>query len=181
MEWKFAAGESVEFNTVQSDLLCLSGKCGTIDRRLTEDEADLFETGPMYRLAFDGVVMDENGRRPRTCIDAFEDELTLTDESKFIRKLNTYRALGYRMVAFDCPNSASWVCCFNTKGVNADHLPIEAFANEDWLRDLHNYASWSGPLDEVEHMDVTDDPDEVIIGYDFTAEFPVQELVSDWQ
>lgn len=174
---RFNKGDFVTFNTTQSDLLHLNGKAFEVIRTLTNEEADLCETGPMYKIAIDGYILGQ----PRLTIDAFEDELTLTDESKFINMVNTYRALGYRMVAFDCPNDASWLCCFDTKGVDADHFPIEAFANEVWLHDLHNYASWSGPLEDVEHMDVTDDEDEMISGYDYCANYPVLQLAGDWQ
>lgn len=177
MNWKYASGDFVVFNTLQSDLTYLNGKHFEVLRRLTEDEADLCETGPMYRLGIDCYVLGEE----RLEIDAFEDELTLSDVTKFRRMVNTYKALGYRMVAFDCPNDASWLCCYDTKGVDAGHFPIEAFANEDWLRDLHNYASWSGPLEDVEHMDVTDDDDEMVCGYNYTSDFPVMQLASDWR
>ena len=99
-------------------------------------------------------------------------------QDKFVTMVNTYRALGYRMVVFDVPNGASWLCAFDTKGIDADHLPIEAFANEDWLNDLHNYASWSGPIEDIEHMDVTDDLDEMLGFYDYYAEFPVMQLAT---
>lgn len=177
MSWKYASGDFVKFNTTQSDLIHLNGKVFEVLRRLTEDEADFCETGPMYRLGIDGYVLGEK----RIEIDAFEDELTLDDVTKFRRMVNTYRALGYRMVVFDVPNDASWLCCFDTNGIDADSLPIEAFANEDWLRDLRNYASWSGPVEDVTHMDVTDDDGEMVGCYDYTANFPVMQLVSDYR
>ena len=96
---------------------------------------------------------------------------------KFATMVNTYRALGYRMVVFDVPNGASFLCAFDTKGVDADHFPIEAFANEDWLNDLHSYASWSGSIEDIEHMDVTDDLDEML-NYDYYANFPVMQLAT---
>lgn len=96
---------------------------------------------------------------------------------KFATMVNTYRALGYRMVVFDVPNGASFLCAFDTKGVDADHFPIEAFANEDWLNDLHSYASWSGSIEYIEHMDVTDDLDEML-NYDYYANFPVMQLAT---
>lgn len=177
MHWNYKTDDLVIFNTVQSDLLQYDGKDVVVIRRLTEDEADLCETGPMYRVEL-GTWRCSHGPIPQ--FDAYEDELSPTPELLFERMVDTYRALGYRMVAFDCPNDASWLCCFDTKGVDADHLPIEAFANELWLSDLHNYASWSGPLEDVGHMDVTDDFDEMEIGYDFTANYPVLQLAAEW-
>lgn len=102
-------------------------------------------------------------------------------EDRFIRMVDTYRALGYRMVVFDCPNDASWLCCFDTGGRSADSLPVEAFANDDWLNDVRDYASWSGPVCDIEHMDVTDDEGEMLGGYDFEAEFPVLSLVDEYR
>lgn len=178
MNWNYRAGDLAIFNTVQSDYRQYDGMDVVVRRRLSEGEADLCETGPMYRVEL-GTWHLSDGPIPQ--FDVFEDELTPTAELMFERMVDRYRALGYRMVVFDCPNDASWLCCFDTHGVSADHLPIEAFANERWLRDLHNYASWSGPLSEVEHMDVTDDCDEMTIGYDFTACFPVLQLAEDWR
>lgn len=106
-----------------------------------------------------------------------EHEYDNKARDKFVTMVNTYRALGYRMVVFDAPNGASWLCAFDTKGIDADHF-IEAFANEDWLNDLHDYASWSGPIEDIEHMDVTDDEDEMIGGYDYYANFPVMQLAT---
>lgn len=178
MLWHYRADDLAVFNTVQSDLVQFNGKDVVILRRLTESEADFCETGPMYHVQL-GTWRLSDGPIPE--FDVFEDELSPTPELLFVRMVDRYRALGYRMVVFDCPNDASWLCCFDTGGVDADHLPIEAFANERWLRYLHNYASWSGPLEDVEHMDVTDDIDEMTIGYDFTANFPVLQLAEDWR
>ena len=65
-EARFKLGEFVVFNTVQSDLTKFNGETFVIGRLLTEDEADLFETGPMYEMrhAVTGAV-----------VQAFEDEL----------------------------------------------------------------------------------------------------------
>jgi len=177
MHWDYTVGDIVTFNTLQSDMTGLNGKNFEVLRRLTENEADFCETGPMYRLGIARYVHGEE----RLTIAAYQDELAPTPETKFLRMVDMYRALGYRMVVFDVPNGASWLCCFDTNGVDADHFPIEAFANEDWLRDLHNYASWSGPIGDVEHMDVTDDEFEMTIAYDYTASFPVMQLASDWR
>lgn len=102
-------------------------------------------------------------------------------EDEFIQMVNTYRALGYRMVEFEPADegygTSSWLCAYDTHGVNADELPIEAFANEAWLSDLRGYASYSGPVSEVWHADVTDDMGEMS-GYDWTACYPVQQLVN---
>ena len=105
-------------------------------------------------------------------------------EEEFVQMVNTYRALGYRMVEFEPPydeeyGTSSWIAAFNTHGVNADELPIEAFANERWLKDLRGYASYRGPVSDVWHADVTDDMGEMLGGYDFTACFPVLELVNE--
>jgi len=102
-------------------------------------------------------------------------------EEEFVQMVNTYRALGYRMVEFEPVDAGygSWIAAFNTHGINADELPIEAFANEDWLKDLRYYASYDGSVSDVWHADVTDDMGEMLGGYDFTADFPVMELVNE--
>ena len=60
-------GGTYVFDTHGSDseLNCRSGQECVVARPLTEDEADLFDVGPMYRVVFkDGFETD-----------AFEDEL----------------------------------------------------------------------------------------------------------
>lgn len=53
------------FHTTQSDLLHLNGRRCIILRSLTEEEADLFDVGPMYKIMFDDDSV----------ITAYEDEL----------------------------------------------------------------------------------------------------------
>lgn len=102
-------------------------------------------------------------------------------ENDFIQMVNLYRALGYRMVEFETPDegrgSSSWIAAFDTHNISADKLPVTAFASEGWLEDLHGYASYNGPLALVWHCDVTDDMSEMLYGYDFTADFPVLQVV----
>lgn len=100
---------------------------------------------------------------------------------RFVGMVNTYRALGYRIVEFEPPyqkgyGSSSWICAFDTHGISADEIPIESFANEFWLNDLRNYANWHGPVSEVWHADVTDDWGEMLGGYDYFGLFPVMQL-----
>lgn len=104
-------------------------------------------------------------------------------QDRFVIMVNAYRALGYRIVEFEPPDQedyghSSWIAAFDTHGVNADELPIEAFANEFWLKDLRDYASWKGPVSEVWHADVTDDLGEILGGYDYSSSFPVMQLAS---
>ena len=58
-------GDRVVFETSQTDLAHRSGAEAVIERAITSQEADLDETGPMWRIRFD----DEDS------IDAFQDEL----------------------------------------------------------------------------------------------------------
>lgn len=99
---------------------------------------------------------------------------------EFIQMVDLYRALGYRIVEFEAPDegygTSPWICAFDTHGVNADEIPVEAFANELWLADLRGYASYNGPVSDVWHADVTDDPGEMS-GFDHTGNFSVMELV----
>lgn len=111
-------------------------------------------------------------------------EHDMAAQNAFEQMVNKYRALGYRMVVFEPPyvedyGSSSWLAAFDTHGVNADELPIEAFASDGWLKDLRGYASYDGPISEVEHWDVTDDLGEMIGGYDYEANYPVNELVNE--
>lgn len=104
-------------------------------------------------------------------------------QDRFVGMVNKYRALGYRIVEFEPPyqegyGSSSWICAFDTHGVNADELPIESFANEFWLKDLRDYASWDGPVSDVWHADVTDDLGEMLGGYDYFGLFPVMQLAT---
>jgi len=104
-------------------------------------------------------------------------------QDKFVNMVNKYRALGYRIVEFEPPyqedyGSSSWICAFDTHGINADEIPIESFANEFWLNDLRDYANWHGPVSEVWHADVTDDWSEMLGGYDYFGLFPVMQLVT---
>lgn len=65
MEWKFKDDDKVSFNTTDSTFCAMNGCLCTIVRKLTEKEADLFETRPMYVIEFpDGSEAQ-----------AFEDEL----------------------------------------------------------------------------------------------------------
>lgn len=61
MDWKFKDGDEVSFYTIDSKYGALNGCHGTIVRKVTEEEADLCEVGPMYVISFE--------------IHAFEDEL----------------------------------------------------------------------------------------------------------
>lgn len=76
LNWEFKNGDIVIFNTVQSDLVQYNGTVCTIIRRVTEDEADLFDVGPMYAITVGTNYVDKS-----KCfrIDAFQDELTLVE------------------------------------------------------------------------------------------------------
>ena len=99
---------------------------------------------------------------------------------EFEQMVNIYRALGYRIVEFEPPDEgygvSSWIAAFDTHGVNANELPITAFANDIWLEDLRGYASYKGPVELVWHCDVTDDFGEMS-NYDWTGNFAPQQLV----
>lgn len=69
--------------TVDTDLASRSGSVCTIVRRLTDDEADLNETGPMYAIRFpDGAG---------ACV--FEDELTMTLSKRYQTREETINLL----------------------------------------------------------------------------------------
>lgn len=171
MNWNFHEGDLVIFSTTQSDLLCHNGKEFEVLRRLTEDEADLFETGPMYKLGISRYAVGE----PRLEIDAFEDELELSTVGKFVRMVELYKALGYRMVCFEKEGEGGWVQAFDTHGLDATELPKSAFAvpdNEPWER----MYGWKVTDEDVRIYDDTDDPLFIADGYDYEANFPVLQL-----
>lgn len=176
--WNYRKGDFVTFNTAQSDLAHLNGKTFEILDRLTEDEADLWDVGPMYRIGIDGHTV----RRERVTIEAFEDELTLTDESKFERMVDTYRALGYRMVSFEKydgeTNKGGWLMAFNTHGKPATDFPISAFDN-DAVRRWCAFCGWNLYDSDIRVYDDTDEVAFMLGSYDFTARFPVFELTKE--
>lgn len=71
MDWKYNAGDMVYFNCTDSDWHDTCDIPCRVRRRLTADEADLNETGPMYEVEF-----VDTRRVALGCIHAFEDELT---------------------------------------------------------------------------------------------------------
>jgi len=177
LNWHFKTDDTVVFNTYQSDLTQYNGTECTVLRRVTLDEADLFELGPMYRINIGPVYADESRNK---VIEAFEDELTATDWTRFVRKLDAYRALGYRIVAFEMECDGGWIMAFDTHGKDATEFPKEAFdvpAVRDWCR---RYGWGSVTDDDVLIFDDTDDPQEIYGGYDYTSSFPVMQLAYGW-
>ena len=64
---KIENGKKYRFNTTDSELKKYNGTEVEVIRPLTEDEADIFDVGNMYKIRFnDGYERD-----------AFEDELSL--------------------------------------------------------------------------------------------------------
>lgn len=71
MEWKYDVGDEVLFTCTDSDWKKVGPVRCKIIRRLTDLEADLCETGPMYEVMF--VLNTLTG--PIETYHAFEDEL----------------------------------------------------------------------------------------------------------
>ena len=83
MKWQFKENDIARFKTVDTDLASRSGSVCIIVRRLTDDEADFNETGPMYAIRFpDGAG---------AC--AFEDELTMTLSRRYQTREETINLL----------------------------------------------------------------------------------------
>lgn len=177
MFWNYKKGDFVTFNTVQSDLVHLNGRDFEVIRRLTDEEADLCETGPMYKIGIDGY---EAGKE-RLVIDAFEDEISLNACGRFLRMTELYKALGYRIVAFERKCEGGWIMAFDTRGKDATELPKEAYD----IQAVRNWCKWCGwpsvTDDDVLIFDETDDPWFIFSAYDYEAELPVMQLASDWQ
>lgn len=176
MNWRFKEWDTAIFNTVQSDLAQYDGMECTVLRRLTDEEADLCETGPMYHICVGPCWADESKRIE---VDCFDDELTATDETRFIRMVDLYRALGYRMVAFEREEEGGWLMAFDTHGVNAETLPKEAFDIEP-CREWCAFLGWHSVTDEdVRIFDDTDDPGWLLGSYPADVScYSVQQLAS---
>lgn len=71
MEWKFNDGDTAVFRCMDSDWNGPDTTRCTVIRKLTRYEADLCETGPMYKIKLEG--------RHGIVLDAFEDELVATN------------------------------------------------------------------------------------------------------
>lgn len=175
MSCGFKKWDTATFHTVQSDLVQYDGEKCTVLRRLTEDEADLNETGPMYHVCIGPCWADESKRIE---VDCFEDELTADSGTIFYRMVDLYRALGYRMVAFERECEGGWLMAFDTHGVNAETFPKEAFdvpACQEWCR----YLGWDSVTSEDVHIyDDTDDPGFLVGSYDWEADYPVLQLAT---
>lgn len=102
MKWQFKENDIARFMTVDTDLASRSGSVCIIVRRLTDDEADLNETGPMYAIRFaDGAVAH-----------AFEDELTPPLNKHFQTREETVSLLKWYADNYK----------YNAESCNADEL-----------------------------------------------------------
>ena len=68
MDWKYKENDLVTFNTVQRELVYKNGTQCKVIRKLTDEEYDLFELGPMYLVRACDTSQWE--------VHAFEDELS---------------------------------------------------------------------------------------------------------
>lgn len=78
MEWKYEVGDEVMFDCTDSRWSGVGPVRATVTRRLTELEADLEETGPMYEVKFDSILLDgvtSSDKERFDTFEAFEDEL----------------------------------------------------------------------------------------------------------
>lgn len=98
---------------------------------------------------------------------------------KFENMVNVYRALGYRIVAFERECEGGWIMAFDTHGKEATELPKAAFdvpANREWCK----FLGWNSVTDDdVLVFDETDDLGDVYGSYDYSASFPVQQLANN--
>lgn len=96
--------------------------------------------------------------------------------NRFVNMVNKYRALGYRIVAFERECEGGWIMAFDTHGKDATELPKEAFdvpAAQEWCR----FLGWNSVTDDdVLIFDETDDLGDIYAGYDYYANFPVMQL-----
>lgn len=98
--------------------------------------------------------------------------------NKFVTMVNTYRALGYRIVAFEKECEGGWIMAFDTHGKDATELPKEAFdipAVRDWCK----FCGWGSVTDDdVLIFDQTDDVDFIYDSYDYSKLLPVFQLAT---
>ena len=78
MDWMYDKGDKLYFNCTDSDWRGIKNVECEVMRRLTDEEADLCETGPMYEVGFrEPVEIQESRLTSRfATYFAFEDELT---------------------------------------------------------------------------------------------------------
>lgn len=73
MEWKYDKGDKVLLGVSGSGFVDVSDRPCRVVRRLTDQEADLDEVGPMYEVRLDAAIHVEGWTLDTYC--AFEDEL----------------------------------------------------------------------------------------------------------
>lgn len=100
---------------------------------------------------------------------------------RFVTMVNTYRALGYRIVAFERECEGGWIMAFDTHGKDATEFPKEAFDIPECRQWCKDYGWDSVTDDDVLIFDQTDDVDFIYDSYDYFANFPVMQLVSDYR
>lgn len=95
---------------------------------------------------------------------------------RFVTRVNTYRAVGVRIVAFERECEGGWIMAFDTHGIDATDLPKSVFdvpAVKPWCK----FYGWDGVTDDdVLIFDETDDLDFIYDSYDYTGSFPVMQL-----
>lgn len=98
--------------------------------------------------------------------------------NKFVTMVDTYRALGYRIVAFEKECEGGWIMAFDTHGKDATELPKAAY-DIPAVRDWCEFYGWNSVTDDdVLVFDETDDVDFIYDSYDYYAEFPVMQLAT---
>lgn len=98
---------------------------------------------------------------------------------RFVTRVNTYRALGYRIVAFERECEGGWIMAFNTHGKDATEFPKEAF-DTPFTRRWCSFYGWGSVTDDgVLIFDETDDLDFIYDSYDYFGDFPVMQLANN--
>lgn len=97
---------------------------------------------------------------------------------RFVNMANKYRALGYRIVAFEKECEGGWIMAFDTHGKDATELPKKAFdipETEGWCR----FYGWNSVTDDdVLIFDQTDDIGFIYGSYDYFKLLPVFQLAT---
>lgn len=97
---------------------------------------------------------------------------------RFVNMTNKYRALGYRVVAFERECEGGWIMAFDTHGKDATELPKAAFdipETKPWC----NLYGWNSVTDDdVLIFDQTDDVDFIYDSYDYSKLLPVFQLAT---
>lgn len=157
------------YDTPENALECITDS-------LRKGDIDLKELCYDYNQAILHEDLSDEAKELARRVVRLADEVAW---GKFESMVNTYRALGYRIVAFERECEGGWIMAFDTHGKDATELPKAAFdipAVKKWCK----FCGWNSVTDDdVLIFDETDDLGDVYDSYDYYANFPVMQLANN--